>query len=279
MLPLRLYLGGHYQVGWWPRGIYDLNGSDQLILGTRYPVVAEMLLAIAAACTILHFVQTRGEGWKTDRFFPPALQLYFLMLLGLRFLPNSILLPQYDAAVSYIAERFTLAVAVLGCCVLASLRPRLVFGALCGCLGVFFFTQVYQSGAKTYALERQVDALVQMVPENARVLTTIYPFQDSRVFNHHVADRACIGHCFNIGNYEAVTKQFRLRANPGNRFTAASMADSNQMMLGIYSVRPEDLPLWQFFQCGPAEVDMCLRPLHAGQLQQFSPAEAVRARK
>lgn len=279
LLPIRLLLARRYEVRWWPRGIYDLNGSDQLILGEHYPLLSALLLLAVVACVIVHFVQTRREGWAPERFFPPALQLYALMLLGLRFLPNSILLPQYDGAVSYIAERFTLAVAILGCCVLAGLKPRVVFGLICGFIAVLYFTMVYQSAAKTYALERQVDALVQMVPENARVLATIFPFKDSRVFNHHVADRACIGRCFNIGNYEAATRQFRLRAGPGNRFVTPSIAESNQIMLGIYSVRPEDLPLWQFFQCGPTEVDMCLRPVHAGSLEQFSPAEAVRARK
>lgn len=279
ILPLRIYLSRHFDVSWWSRGIYNLSGGDQLILGARYSVASVLLLVIIGVCILLHFLKTPSEDLNLERFFPLALQLYLLMLLSLRFLPNAIQLPQYEEPLSFITERFTLGAAILGCCALANLRSRTPFAVLTGCLALFYFASVYQTAAKTYAMECQVDSLVKMVPEYARVITTIFPFRDSRLFNLHVADRACIGHCFNIGNYEAASRQFRLRANPGNHFAAASMAESDQMMLGIYTVKPEDLPLWQFFQCGPADVDMCHRPLHAGPLTRFSPAEAVRARK
>lgn len=91
--------------------------------------------------------------------------------------------------------------------------------------------------------------------------------------------RACIGHCFVVDNYEAASGQFRLRASPGNRIVAADTETTNRMMLGTYRVRTEDLPLWQIFQCGPWEIDLCLRPLQPGTLQTFVADTVTRARK
>jgi hypothetical protein len=68
-----------------------------------------------------------------------------------------------------------------------------------------------------------------------------------------------------------------LRAAPKKRFVAAATLDAAHM-IGDYVVQNEDLPLWQIFQCGPAEADLCLRPIHAGLLTNFIPSEAVRAR-
>jgi hypothetical protein len=173
---------------------------------------------------------------------------------------------QYASPVDLICSRFTLAVAIFGCCVLSNLRPRLFFALFSGVVALIFFGLAYRDAAKTYALEKQADFLVSQVPQDARIVTTIYPFRGFRIFVHHVADRACIGHCFNIDNYEPATGQFRLRENPGNRI-AANWADANHMMIGDYIVHPDDLPLWQIFQCGPTEVDLCLRPLRPGSLR------------
>ena len=78
--------------------------------------------------------------------------------------------------------------------------------------------------------------------------------------------------------HEASSKQFRLRATPKNRFAETAPLNAAHMMIGDYVVQNDDLPLWQIFQCGPAETDLCLRPIHAGPLTNFTPSEAVRAR-
>ena len=279
LLAVRAYLLRSYQVRGWQGHFYDLNGTDQLILGTRYPFIAIVVLLAAAGCALLHVLQLRSKPSAVANYFPVALQLFLIGLLALPFLPDRIWLPQYVEPLSFICSRYTLAIAVLGCCALAGMRPRLLFAVLTGGIAIAYFTLVYQDAARTYAMEKQADTLVAKLPQNARVLTTIFPFRDSRVFNHHVMDRACIGRCFNISNYEPASTQFRLRAMPGNRLAAAKPEDTSHMMLGDYFVQAGDLPLWQVFQCGPTAVDLCLRPVHAGSLLNFVPTEAERARK
>jgi hypothetical protein len=275
----RVYLLRNYQVRTWQGHFYDLNGTDQLILGTRYSFIALVVLLAAAACTVLHALQWRSKPAAVTNYLSVALQLFVIGLLALQFLPDKIWLPMYVEPGNFLCSRFTLVIAVLGCCALAGLRPRILLAALTGGIAIAYFTLVYQDAARTYAMEKQADTLVAKLPQNARVLTTIFPFRGSRIFNHHVVDRACIGWCFNISNSEAASMQFRIRAAPGSRLAAAKRDDTSHMMLGDYVVQAEDLPLWQIFQCGPTEVDLCLRPVHAGSLLNFVPTEAQRARK
>jgi hypothetical protein len=137
---------------------------------------------------------------------------------------------------------------------------------------------VYGDTGKAWAMEQQAEKLVALVPNQSRVISTIFPFRGSSVFVHHVVDRACIGRCFVIDNYEPASGQFRLRANSESTMAAASSEDTNRMMLGIYVVKPSDLPVWQILQCGLREIDLCLRPLQAGPLTGQPSGQLIRAR-
>ena len=68
-------------------------------------------------------------------------------------------------------------------------------------------------------MEAQAAQLVRTVRANSRILATIKPpFPGSRILIQHIADRACIGHCFSYGNYEPGFAQFRVHATPGNPY-------------------------------------------------------------
>jgi hypothetical protein len=277
IIALHFFLARVYPVQWWGGRYADLLGTDQIVLGSRYQFLAWSLILAIAGCLALDYVRTRSRKGGSVIFFPLPLQLFILGLLALVLLPDSIWLPRYQEPISLITSRFTLATAVIGCCLLNSLRSRLLFGILSAAIAVAYFTLMYQDAVKTYALERQAEALVAKIPQGSRIITTIYPFRGFRIFVHHVMDRACIGRCFNIDNYEPSSNAFRLRATAGNRLVADSEADANHMMLGDYVVRPEDLPVWQVLQCGPREIDLCLRPLHPGPLRNISDSEIQRA--
>jgi len=264
---IRLHLASQYRVSWASRHFYQLNGSDQFSLGVRYKLLSLCVLLALAACILLHMIRIRVQ--RPANYFPLWLQLFVVALLGVAILPDAIWIPGYGEPVSFISSRFTLAVGVLGCCALASLRPRILLAVLTGSLALVYFTFLYRDTARIYSMELQADRLVRQIPQGGRVIATIFPFRNSRVFVHHVVDRACIGHCFVFDNYEPASGQFRLHARTDNRIVAARSEATNRMMLGIYDVKEEDLPLWQIFQCGPLEIDLCLRPLQAGPLPRF----------
>ena len=67
-------------------------------------------------------------------------------------------------------------------------------------------------------------------------------------------------------NYEAATKQFRLRVRDGSPVAVASTDDSEDMQSGSYDVQDEDLPLKQIYQCDATDwTKLCIRDLKAGE--------------
>jgi hypothetical protein len=273
---IRVYLASHYQVTAWIGRFYELNGADQFVLSKRYGFLPACWLLAVLGCVLLHIVRLGRSAFGMP--FPLATQMLVVCAMGLWLLPDAITLPLYAEPVSLISSRFTLVIGVLVCCVLANLQPRFLFGAVTTVLALAYFGLLYSDTGKTWDMEQQAATLVAQVPENARIVATIFPFRHARVFVHHVVGRACIGRCFVIDNYEPSSGQFRLRAAPEGRIATANSVDTNRMMLGAYIVKPEDLPLWQIFQCGRREVDLCLRSLQVGSLMDQSTTSLVRAR-
>lgn len=278
IVALHFCLRHYFKLAWWRGNYANLLGTDQIVLGTRYEFVSWLLLLAIAGCIALNLVRVGWREIKWGEFFSPVLQAYGLSFLALAFLPEAIKLPWYGEPLGFICSRFTLAVAVTGCCALNRLRPRMLFGILTAAIALCYFTLVYQDAAKTNTLEKQAETLVARAPANSRLIVTIFPFRDFRVFVHHVADRACIGRCFIIDNYEPASKQFRLRATGGNLFVETNDTKMNEMQLGTYVVQASDLPVFQIFQCGPTDVDLCLRALKPGSLSRNTETGIERAR-
>jgi hypothetical protein len=61
----------------------------------------------------------------------------------------------------------------------------------------------------------------------------------------HMIDRVCLGRCFSYANYEASTRQFRVRALAPNPVVASTYAESWYLQTGTYVVKQRDLPLYQ----------------------------------
>lgn len=133
-------------------------------------------------------------------------------------------------------------------------------------LAAVFFFFVYQDTGKADRLETQADQLVRTLPPNQRVLASIKPFANSRILIQHMIDRACIGHCFSYGNYEPPSNVFRVRANPGNPYVISDYDTAVSTESGDYEVQPEDLPIYQVYECSAEGTQLCIEPLQAGQM-------------
>lgn len=115
-------------------------------------------------------------------------------------------------------------------------------------------------------MEERVERLIIILPQGARVMETILaPADWHSFFINHIVDRACIGRCFAYGNYEPASRQFRVRANPGNGMVLASVPDVEAAQEGHYMVRLEDLPAYQVYQCSANMADLCIRKLESGE--------------
>ncbi len=246
---------------------YFFNGSDQLLLfGPRYAVPEFALLVFIFCALAVNFFRRRWGRIRWPDFALPV-QLYVIVCLAVILLPDGIRFPYQPSALALLTERLTSVSAALLCCLLGALRPRRWHLLASSVIAAVFFTFLYQDIATINRMEAQVEQLVRTVPRNSRILATIKPpFPKSRILVQHIADRACIGQCFSYGNYEPASAQFRVRANPGNRYAMSSFDSAINMEDGYYEVQPEDLPAYQVYQCSADGKRLCIRRLAAGEM-------------
>jgi hypothetical protein len=265
LVALHFYLAAHFVMDPPDDPLYMFTGADQFLLfGRRYGIPAATAGLFVLVVLTTDVIRRRRDVtlWKYYRI--PA-ELLVILAVAVVALPDGIHLPQYPAAVALLTERLTSITAVLFCCLLGAARPRRWHALGCGAIAAVFFSFLYQDTAVINRMESSVDRLVRTIPPNQRVMATIGTFPGSRVLIQHIADRACIGQCFSYGNYEPATQQFRIRASLGNPYVLANDRDTAAMEDGYYSVRAQDVPAWQVYQCSLAGTDLCIRPLGPGE--------------
>lgn len=256
-----------FPVDWTHDPFYLLNGADQLTLyGPRYATLGWAALIFGALCVLGEVIFRRKdkEFWQSLRL--PA-ELYFVALTAVALLPENLRPSITGGWIGLLDSRLTTITAVFGICVLSCLRPRRWHLAGFGACAVFFFAFLYQDTAALNRMESNAGLLLSRLPYGTRVIETIWSPDDSRIsFIGHLADRACIGHCFSYANYEPASGQFRIRARPGSPVVSASDDDTEDMQSGEYEVQEEDLPMMELYQCDEKDLTkLCIRSLAAGE--------------
>ena len=258
------YLSLHFPEAWTPVPGLAANGSDQVFLyGPRYLVPTRFLLAFVIA-GLLADVLMRPRGKNAWKEYALPLQLYVAAILGVSLLPGAIRLPQFAAPITNLTQRFSLPAAVLLCCLLGITRPRKWHLVGFATVAALYFSLLYQDTAVLVRLEGQAERLVSPLPFGARVTSAIWTSSDLPLLSNHIVDRACIGRCFSVSNYEPSSGQFRVRASPGNPIVASNPDVSMAMQTGSYVARREDLPLYQIYLCERNTANLCLRELSVG---------------
>jgi hypothetical protein len=262
---LRLFLWRHFIVDTVDGPPYIFNGGDQFLLfGDRYKIVEAAFGVFVVVALVIDLIHRRKSPGFWRAYLIP-LQLFILVEAGVFLLPDGVRASNDRAALALVTERLTTVSAVLVCCLLAAMLPRkshLI--ALAGIAGVFF-SFLYRDTAIVDRMEMQVERRVGTLPPGVHVLATIRKPEESRVGVQHTVDRACIGHCFSYGNYEPPSKDFRIRALPGNPFVMTNSDDTAAMEEGDYIVKSEDLPAYQIYQCSEDWTELCIRPLAEGE--------------
>ncbi len=264
---LHYYLRHRFAV--WMQGqhsFYFFSGADQLVThGARYQIPEFAAIVFCAICLLAAFSQCKNQSpdWTC---FAISIELYALVEIGVFLLPEGIRLRHYSAAATLLTERATLISGVLICCALAALPAKRWHMLGWTAIASVFFTFLCQDTGKISQMEAQIEKLVRTLPQNQRVMGTIHVLPGSRVVAIEcILDRACIGHCFSYGNYEPATAQFRVRAQPGNPYVLTDYHLVSSMQRGSYIVQPQDLPVYQVYQCSLRGTDLCIMPLEAGQ--------------
>jgi len=247
---------------------YLLNGANQLALfSNRYSILAGAVFVLGSFCFVYGTIRewrATASRWK----FRTALELWAVLVLSAALIPEVVWLPQYAAPVGMIVVRFTTVTAVLGLCVLGCVQPRLWHLVGFGICALFFFAWIYQDTGVLNKMEQQAEDMTRTLPYGRRVLETIWaPPQSNIYFINHIVDRACIGRCFTVANYEPSSGQFRIRVRPGSPVATDDADTSEQMESGEYVVQPADLPVTEIYQCDDKDLTrLCMRDLQASEL-------------
>lgn len=241
-----------------------LNGSDQIVLGSYYWGV---LLVVAVVCIpeLIRVIARWGEkGFEWPVWLLP-IELYLITMMVVATQPSTLHVPWWSGTVGFILERTTLISAVLLCGCAALLPFSLLKRWVIGSAAVLFFGLVYSDTAWLNRMEKAIAATVRTVPAGSRVLGTFdsSPPNSRLMFNWHMLDRSCIGHCFSYSNYEPSTGQFRIRASESNRNVLIwGVGDA---VKGNYVVRTEDLPVYQVYQDPSDRMKFGIRSLSVGE--------------
>jgi len=269
LFAIRAYLRhqSRFPVDWVHDPFYLMNGADQLTLyGQRYAVLGWAALSFGVICFAVDVVSRRRDAnfWKSLRL--PA-EWYFAAIVAVAMLPENLRPSITGGWIGLLASRLTAITAIFGICVLACLKPRKWHLAGFGACAIVFFAFLYQDTLVLNRMESNVERLVERLPFGTRIIATIWSPPDSRIsFIGHIADRACIGHCFSYANYEPASGQFRIHVRPGSPVASASDDDTEDMQAGEYDVQDEDLPIKQIFQCDENDLTkLCIRDLASGE--------------
>src|ERR1019366_3838570 len=241
--------------------VVAMTGVDQIWIYGKYYVALSLAVLAAWALCFQRVLKTRGV---TRTLLDVPFQLCALCAAALVLLPGGVLLPGFRSALDYVAERMSLAGAVLFCALVASVRlPKPLVGAMAA-IAVVFFGLSYADERALNQVETEMARVVAQLPPGQRVVTALAA-PESRIRSlGHVVGRICIGRCFSYANYEPATAQFRVRADHENSIIVSNYGESFHIQTGGYVVKPRDLRLYNIDLCEPASSRICVAPLRAG---------------
>lgn len=263
---VRIYVVRRFPAEFAAHSALFYSGLDQLLFTNRYELLVALVAAFLAASIVF---QLRGHDGSFSAFLEASavpLGLYLILEAAVQLLPDGIRLPQYAAPLSDLTERLTLISAILICCLFAAIKPRIWHYVASSAIALAFFAFLYQDTSRLSHTHAQIDALVQSLPPNQRVIFRVAQPLKYRFSFKHIIDEACIGRCFDYANYEPASKQFRVRASAANPFVLSNIHDASAVEAGTYVVQTRDLPLYEIYQCGTTWNDLCMRSLATGPL-------------
>jgi hypothetical protein len=193
--------------------------------------------------------------------------LYAVAFCATALLPEN-LRPSVNAGwIGVLGSRLTTISAILGLCILGTLKPRKWHLAGFSVCGIVFFAFLYQDTGWLNRLEANAEKLVANLPAGTRVIVSASAPADSRIaFIGHAVERACIGHCFSYANYEPASGEFRVRVREGSPVATFSTDLAEDMASGEYELDDSDLPMKQIYQCDAGDLTkLCIRDLQAGE--------------
>ena len=223
-----------------------LTGSGQFWLyGAEYALVVCGMLLVWLAL----FLQRLDRRSFLD---DPIVHIWGLSILAYALMPKMIVFPQYNLPLEFMPYRISLFVAILLCAVVSGGAHGRSLTRVSGLLASVFFTLMYLDARSLNRVEADVAGLVSTLPPGSRVAFALVDSASVRLRGlEHVGAAACIGRCFDYGNYEPPSAQFRVRVSGPNGVAASDMATVSEIGSGEHVVTAGEAPLYSV--CAPKQ--------------------------
>jgi len=242
-------------------GMLALTGVGQLWLyGPAY-------LIVVAGVLIVWFLLFLGRLDRGSILEDPAVHIWALSMLAYLLLPQLIQFPQYRYPLEYMQYRVSLFIAVLFCAIVAGgLHGRSLTRAS-SLLAATFFTLLYLDARSFNQVEADLSRMISVLPPGQRVVAALQDSASRLSMNGliHVGSAACIGRCWDYGNYEPATGQFRVRVVGPNGVVADNMAIVAAIEAGRHVVTAAEAPLYSVCLVKGSETQLELRRMGAGE--------------
>jgi hypothetical protein len=236
----RMAVAGSTLTRWYTSQIRLVTGLDQLwIYDEKYaaPLIGVLVLWGWAALNL-----PRKSGARPS--FGPLGQACLLTAIGIFVFPTVVQIPGYKHMIAFVADRMSLAVAVLICAMLAAAPVHRYQRYLSACSVLLFFAFLFRDGWILNRIEVEMARAVSTLSPGQRVISSIDAPELRIDPLTHMIDRVCTGRCFSYANYEPGTAQFRIRVTAESPLVISNYEDSWRLQTGIYAVKPRDLPLY-----------------------------------
>jgi hypothetical protein len=256
--------------GDWPEGpFYQWNGADQFsVYGDRYQYLSWIVLAFMLGFLAFDFWRgTKPTAAQRDGRLL-LVEFYAISFCAMALFPQNLRLDPDGSWIGSIVARLTLVSAIFALALLGGIHPRAWHAGIFAVCGAVYFGFLYQDTRQLARFEENAETITQGLPFGTRVISTVDAPPGYRPMFMHMIDRACIGHCFMVSNYEPATAKFRVRVSGQGSPVAAAKVDATEAMgSGEYEVQPADLPLKEIYQCDEADpARLCIRELRIGKM-------------
>jgi len=220
-------------------GILGMTGAGQLWLyGAQY-------LIVVAGILIVWFVLFLARLDRGSILADPVVHIWGLSMLAYILLPRMIQFPQYRYPLLFMQHRVSLFIAILFCAVVAGGPHGRSLTRFSSLLAATFFTMLYLDVRSLNQVEVQLTEMFSTLPPRTRVVAALRDSASSRLNGLiHVGSTACLGHCWDYGNYEPSTAQFRVRASAPNGVVVDDMGTVSDIEGGEHIVTPAEAPLY-----------------------------------
>ncbi|MEQ1885391.1 MAG: hypothetical protein ABL967_10040 [Bryobacteraceae bacterium] len=258
---LPLFFRTHWS---WDHVLFEDGLLSALGAGQFWPYGSKYAIP-AIASVILGFVYFLRRFDHGQALRDPMVHLWMLSIAAVAFLPGNIAVTGFTLPLEFIPVRLSLFVVLAGCAAFCPAGDVKGLNVAAAAVAAAYFTCLYLDASAWMRVEAEITALVSAVPPNSRVVAAVRDRQSRYQPLTHVASAACMGHCYDYANYEALSGMFRLRAGGPNPALPGDITVVTDIEDRPHLVTESEAPLYSICPAENGAARFQLRKLSAGE--------------